>query len=93
MSVSFLLTFWPRTPLSTPAAKTLVKLSRTLRTLVTKKIEGLARDPFGAAKVKIIVGQPGFRLRVGDWRVIYDVEQGRLVVLVLRIAPRGGAYE
>ena len=75
------------------AAKTLVKLPRTLRTLVTKKIEGLARDPFGAANVKIIVGQPGFRLRVGDWRVIYDVEQGRLVVLVLRIAPRGGAYE
>ena len=75
------------------AAKTLVKLPRTLRTLMTKKIEGLARDPFGAAKVKKIVGQPGFRLRVGDWRVIYDVEQGRLVGLVLRIAPRGGAYE
>ena len=67
--------------------------ARTLRTLVTKKIEGLARDPFGAANVKKIVGQPGFRLRVGDWRVIYDVEQGRLVVLVLRIAPRGGADE
>ena len=75
------------------AAKTLVKLPRTLRTLMTKKIEGLARDPFGAANVKIIVGQTGFRLRVGDWRVIYDVEQGRLVVLVLRIAPRGGTYE
>ena len=75
------------------AAKTLVKLPRSLRTLMRKKIEGLARDPFGAAKVKMIDGQPGFRLHVGDWRVIYDVEQGRLVVLVLRIAPRGGAYE
>ena len=79
--------------MSTAAAKTLVKLPCSLRTLMRKKIEGLARDPFGAANVKMIDGQPGFRLRVGDWRVIYDVEQGRLVVLVLRIAPRGGAYE
>ena len=51
------------------------------------------RDPFGAANVKQLVGQPGYRLRVGDWRVIYEVEQGRLLVRVLRIAPRGGAYE
>ena len=36
---------------------------------------------------------PGYRLRVGDWRVIYDVEQRRVLVRVLRIAPRGGAYE
>ena len=35
--------------------------------------------------IKKILGQPGFRLRVGDWRVIYDVEQGRLVVLVLMV--------
>jgi len=64
-----------------------------LRTLVTKKIEGLARDPFSAAKVKKIFRQPGYRLRVVDWRVIYDVEQGRLAGLVLRIAPPGRAYE
>ncbi len=60
---------------------------------MTSKIAGLARDPFGAANVRKLVGQPGYRLRVGDWRVIYDVEQGRLVVRVLRIGPRAGVYE
>ena len=64
-----------------------------MRELVMNKIEGLARDPFGAANVKQLVGQPGWRLRVGDWRVIYDVQQKRLVVRVLRVAPRGGVYE
>ena len=63
-----------------------------MRELVMNKIEGLARDPFGAANVKQLVGQPGWRLRVGDWRVIYDVQQKRLVVRVLRVAPRGGVY-
>lgn len=75
------------------AAKALARLPRNMRELVMNKIEGLARDPFGAANVKSLTGQPGFRLRVGDWRVIYDVEQERLVVRVLRVAPRGGTYE
>ena len=74
------------------ADKALAKFPRNMRELVLGKIEGLARDPFGAANVKQLVGQPGWRLRVGDWRVIYDVQQKRLVVRVLRVAPRGGAY-
>lgn len=39
------------------------------------------------------VGQPGFRLRIGDWRVVYELEDDRLVVLVVRIAPRGQVYK
>lgn len=75
------------------ALKALVKMPRNVREVVTGKIEGLARDPFGAANVKQLVGVPGYRLRVGDWRVIYDVESGRMVVRVLKIGPRGGVYE
>jgi mRNA interferase RelE/StbE len=79
--------------LTREAKKALSKMPRTTRELVISKMELLARDPFGAANVKKLVGQPGYRLRVGDWRVIFDVIQQRLVVRVLRIAPRGGAYE
>jgi mRNA interferase RelE/StbE len=65
-------------------------MPRTARELVMSKIDALARDPFGAANVKKLVGAPGYRLRVGDWCVLYDVESGRLVVRVLKIGPRGG---
>lgn len=75
------------------AQKALEAMPRNQRELIQHKIDALARDPFGAANVKALVGQPGYRLRVGDWRVIYDVEQERVVIRVLRIAPRGGAYE
>lgn len=75
------------------AVKTLAKLPRNVRELLREKIEDVARDPFGAANVKKLVGQPGYRLRVGDWRVIYDVDSGRVVVRVLKIGPRGGVYE
>ena len=78
---------------SKPAIKTMAAMPRNVRELVKSKIEALARDPFGAANVKQLVGEPGYRLRVGDWRVIYDVDSGRLVVRVLKIGPRGGVYE
>ncbi len=75
------------------AVKALAAMPRNVRETVKKKVEALARDPFGAANVKQLVGEPGYRLRVGDWRVIYDVDSGRLVVHVLKIGPRGGVYE
>ncbi|MBK1735024.1 hypothetical protein CKO15_06940 [Halorhodospira abdelmalekii] len=35
---------------------------------------------------------PGYRLRIGDWRVVYTVSDETVTVHVIRIAPRGGAY-
>ncbi len=75
------------------AVKALAAMPRNVRETVKKKVEALARDPFGAANVKQLVGEPGYRLRVGDWRVIYDLDSGRLIVRVLKMGPRGGVYE
>ena len=33
-----------------------------------------------------------WRLRVGDYRIVYEVDKGRLLVLVIRIADRRDAY-
>ncbi len=57
------------------------------------KIEALAVHPVGAGNVKKPVGRTGYRLRIGDWRVIYTQDSGRLIVLVLDIGARGGIYQ
>ena len=75
------------------ARKSLAAVPRNVRELIESKIEALAVDPLGAQNVKKLVGRPGYRLRVGDWRVIYSLESGRLVVRVLDIGPRGGVYQ
>jgi mRNA interferase RelE/StbE len=36
--------------------------------------------------------QPGYRLRVGDWRVVYLLDRERIVIQVIRIAQRGEVY-
>jgi mRNA interferase RelE/StbE len=45
----------------------------------------VAADPYATPNVKARKGG-GFRLRVGDWRVLYDLRDDLLVVLVARVA-------
>jgi mRNA interferase RelE/StbE len=79
---------------SRDAQKALTRLPRNLATLIRRKIEGLAADPFAANNnVKRLKGGEGYRLRVGDWRVIYLIDAGVLVIVVVRIGPRGSVYE
>lgn len=59
---------------------------------VMQKIDQLAAFPEQLPpQVKRLKGRPGFRLRVGDWRVIFD-DNGN-VLDVLAIGPRGSVYE
>ena len=79
---------------SRDAIKVLRRMPRNTARLIRSKIDGLAQDPYAPNNnVKKLVGRPGYRLRVGDWRVIYDLDNGLRILSVERIAPRGGAYE
>ncbi|MCX6621732.1 MAG: type II toxin-antitoxin system RelE/ParE family toxin [Acidobacteria bacterium] len=50
-------------------------------------------DPHAANNnVTRLQGRDGFRLRVGDWRVIYELQDDRMVMLVVEVGPRGGIY-
>ncbi len=75
------------------AAKSLQRVPRNVSDLICEKLAQLAADPF-AKSLNIIKLQnrPGYRLRVGDWRVIYEMQKDQLVILVLKIAPRGEVY-
>ena len=76
------------------AVKALKAMPRNVSLQIRGKIELLAADPLLANNnVKKLVGREAYRLRVGDWRVIYEIEGGRLVIHVLTVAPRGGAYQ
>lgn len=75
------------------AAKALTSMPRDTARLVREKLRLLAEDPYApnnnATKLQ---GRTGYRLRIGDWRVIYDIVDDQLVILVLDIGPRGGIY-
>ncbi len=75
------------------AVKTLTRMPANTARLIRSKIEQYASDPKSLANnVKALQGIDGhFRLRIGDWRVIFS--EACEVIAVIRIAPRGAAYD
>lgn len=79
---------------SREAVRTLRRMPRNVALIIRGKIDAVAIDPYAShGNVKPLVGRPGYRLRIGDWRVIYDLDDGLRVLAVERIAPRGGIYD
>ena len=75
------------------AAKSLNRLPRNPAKTIREKIEAIAANPYAEhPNAKKLQGREGYRLRVGDWRVIYEIQDDQLVILVLKIAPRGEVY-
>lgn len=78
---------------SRDAEKTLGRLAANTRRVLIGKIEQYAKSPETLANnVKALKGKPGYlRLRVGDWRII--MTDDGVIVAVVRVAPRGSAYD
>jgi mRNA interferase RelE/StbE len=78
---------------TTQAAKALLKMPPKTAQLIREKIMQLAIDPYASIpNAKSLQGRPGYRLRVGDWRVIFEINKEEIIIVVLRIAPRGEVY-
>ncbi|MCZ7645638.1 MAG: type II toxin-antitoxin system RelE/ParE family toxin [Planctomycetota bacterium] len=77
----------------TPAAeRDLKKLERAIRARVVRALEGLASEPRPQGSTKLSGKENLWRVRVGDHRVLYAIEDRRLVVLVVKIAHRREVY-
>ncbi|MGI8679546.1 MAG: type II toxin-antitoxin system RelE family toxin [Jatrophihabitans sp.] len=74
------------------ARKEVRKLDPTIRRRLIEAVTALGGEPRPPGSVTL-TGSPGWRrIRIGGYRVIYDVRDDALVVLVLRAGPRGSVY-
>ena len=74
------------------AEKDLRRLDPPVRKRVLGGLDRLLAED-RSLDVRRLTGSEHFRLRVGDWRVIFDYDRETKTVLVRRILPRGRAYE
>lgn len=56
------------------------------------RIESLAANPRGEGCVKLF-GQNRYRVRQGVYRIVYEIHDDRLVVIVVKVAHRSSVYE
>ena len=74
------------------AEKTLKRLRGEMLERLRQSIGALAEEPRPNGYRKMTGYENLYRIRVGDWRIIYAIEDDQLIVLILEIAPRSGIY-
>lgn len=73
------------------AKKQFLKLEKIMRERIVSALERVRIRP--AAYVTKLVGDPAFKLRVGDYRVLLEIDEGKLVILVIKLGHRKNIYE
>ena len=76
---------------SPAASKQLEKLERAIKERIIIALERLRIKP-ESRDIKKLMGMPGYRLRVGDYRIIFDIERNKLLILVLTVGHRKNIY-
>lgn len=74
------------------AEKEFYRLPKQIQERIAKKLEGLKTDPYPSGIKALTNGQGRLRLRVGDYRVIYRVENDVLVILIITVGHRKNIY-
>lgn len=68
------------------------KISPPIIVKILEKIELLTTDPFPRQSLKLSGSEAVYRLRVGDYRVIYEVDPVDMLVIVHYVRHRKDAY-
>jgi mRNA interferase RelE/StbE len=80
-----------RVEIAEPAAKSIAKLHSQVALRVRNAILGLAESPRPQG-VKKLQGENAYRLRVGDYRIVYTINDRLVLVIVIRVGHRSEIY-
>lgn len=76
------------------AVKEIRKLGKPVRQAISEAINDLADDPYPEGVKKLRYKKKTiFRIRVGDYRIAYQVENGKLKIVVVKVAHRREIYK
>lgn len=81
-----------RITLAPPTARQLRKLDPQARRRIQAALELLAVEPRPPAATQLVGGSGEWRVRTGDYRIVYEIEDDHLLVLVLRVGHRREVY-
>lgn len=76
----------------TSALKELKGLPSEVVTRIVRRVDKLAEDPFPPGSKKLVGSQHMYRIREGDYRVVYDVLAQQVLIEVIRVGHRSDVY-
>ena len=81
-----------RTEFTSSATRDFSKLTEDIRQRLMPKIDALAHDPRPMGVQKLQGRENRYRIRVGDYRIVYEIQDEILVVLIVRVGHRREVY-
>ena len=79
--------------ISQTAEKQFKKLPKKEQKRITTAMLSLAKDPYPKGSKKLTGYKDVFRIRSGKYRIIYSVQNKRLIITVLKVAHRKNVYQ
>jgi mRNA interferase RelE/StbE len=76
----------------TAARKDLKRLDRQVAARILRRLAALADDPRPPGVTHLSGYDDLWRIRVGDYRIVYTIEDDRLIITVVHVAARGQVY-
>jgi len=74
------------------AFKALMKIHEKDRAFIRNAIDRLADDPMRKSNVKKLLNRPGYRLRVGNFRVLFEIDSEIKNILIISVGHRKKVY-
>ncbi|WP_420167937.1 type II toxin-antitoxin system RelE family toxin [Streptomyces violaceoruber] len=82
-----------RTAFRPEAQAELRKIPRDTALRILAKLAELESDPLGLSTTALVSQPERRRLRVGDYRIVYTIDKGELVVWVVHVGHRSTVYD
>ncbi len=75
-----------------PARKFVNALPESIRKRIIRKVVSLETNPRPHDAIKLEGSNDYYRIRVGDYRIIYRIQDDRLIILIIKVAHRRESY-
>ncbi len=74
------------------AKKELKKLDKQVIPKILQAVENLADNPYALGSKKLVGSDSIYRIRVGDYRIVYNIESSVLTIEIIKVGHRGQVY-
>lgn len=75
------------------AKKELKKLDKKIIPRLIDAVEELAKNPYPQGVKKLVNSENNYRIRVGDYRIIYEIKSSVLIIYIIKVGNRQSIYK
>jgi mRNA interferase RelE/StbE len=76
-----------------PAIKELQKLPRPMISKIVSAVDNLSSNPYPQGVRKLVNTENSYRIRIGDYRVLYNIVEKKLIIEIIRVRHRKDIYK